>query len=72
MHLSRELRRKLYYSVPAAGARVGWSRSESYRQAAAGNLPVENDGGLLLVKKRVWDRRVRKQLRGLRAAEHSA
>jgi hypothetical protein len=70
MHLSRELRRRLYYSVPTAGAKVGWSRSESYRRAAAGDLPVEIDGGLLLVPKKPWDKRVRKQLRGLRAAGH--
>jgi hypothetical protein len=69
MHLSRKLRRRLYYSVPAAGAKVGWSRSESYRQAATGGLPIEADGGLLLVRKKPWDRRVRKALRGLRTAE---
>jgi hypothetical protein len=69
IHLGRELRRRHFYSVEAAGAKVGWSRSEAYRQCARGNVPVVADGGLLLVPKRIWDRRVRKLVRGLRAAQ---
>jgi hypothetical protein len=69
MHLPRELRRRLYYTVPVAGSKVGWSKSESYRQASAGNLPTETDGGLLLVRKRDWDRQVKKVMRRLKAAQ---
>jgi len=67
LHLGRKLRRQLYYTVPGAGALLGWSRSESYRRAQAGDIPVEADGGLLLVSKKLWHKRVRGLLRGLKA-----
>jgi hypothetical protein len=68
LHLGRKLRRRLFYTVPDAGRLLGWSRSESYRRAQSGDIPVETDGGLLLVPRKEWNRRVRRLLRGLRSA----
>jgi hypothetical protein len=66
MRLSRKLREQFYYRVPVAGAQVGWSRSESYRAAERGDLPVEQLEGsrLLGVPRKKWDRQVRQLLRG--------
>jgi hypothetical protein len=61
MRLSRKLRKRHYYMVPAAGAQVGYSRAESYRAAERGDIPTEKDGRLLLVPRKRWDR-IRKQL----------
>jgi len=71
MRLSRKLRGRFYYRVPVAGAQVGWSRSESYRAAERGDLPVERVEGsrLLLVPRKIWDRRVRRLLRGASVAK---
>jgi hypothetical protein len=67
--LSRKLRGRFYYSIPEAGAQLGWSRSESYRAAQRRDIPVQKMGKLLLVPRREWDaavRHVRRKLRGLR------
>lgn len=60
MRLPRNLRRRFYYSIPVAGAQVGWSRSEAYRAAERGDIPTEKDGWLSLVPRRKWDRIVRR------------
>ena len=39
MRLSRKLRLRFYYSIPVAGAQVGWGRSEAYRAARRGDIP---------------------------------
>lgn len=65
MRLSRKLRARLGYKVEFAGAQWGWSRSESYRAVARGDIPVERHGKLLLVPKRVWDAKVRRMRRKL-------
>jgi hypothetical protein len=59
MALGRQLRAKVYYAVPEAGRRVGWSKSESYRQVELGTLPIVRHGKLMLVPKRKWDRMVK-------------
>jgi hypothetical protein len=66
MRLSRKLRKRFFYTVEAAGARVGWSRSEAYRAVRRGDIPVEKieDCKFLLVRKDVWDRCVKQVLRG--------
>jgi hypothetical protein len=38
LKLGPAIRWKHCYRVPEAGKRRGWSRSEAYRQAAAGNI----------------------------------
>ena len=65
MRLSRKLRERFYYSIPVAGAQVGWSRSESYRAAGRGDIPVEKtEARFLLVPRRAWDRKVEQLLLG--------
>ena len=60
--MSRKLRRLSYYTVPEAGAQVHLKRSQSYRAAEAGVIPVERDGKFLLVPRRRWDRKVKRLL----------
>ena len=57
------LRARRYYKVPAAGKKLGWGRSESYRAVERGEIPVERKGKLILVPKRPWDRIVRNLLK---------
>ena len=64
MRLSRKLRERFYYLVPAAGAQVGWGRSDSYRAAERGDIPTERDGRFLLVPRKQWDRKKKRILRG--------
>ena len=61
--LSGKMRRRFYYKVPAAGAQVGLSRTQSYRAVELGLIPIERDGKLFLVPRKTWDRR-RKRLLG--------
>jgi len=49
------LRRRLFYSVPAAGRKLGWGRSESYRAVERGDIPVKKCGKLILVPRGQWD-----------------
>ena len=65
--MSRKLRQRFYYKVEIAGAKAGLSRSESYRAAWRGDIPVERFGRLLLVPRKQWDREVKRLLRGQRA-----
>src|SRR5262245_30244790 len=62
--ISRKVRSRFYYTVPVAGAKVGLGRSQSYREAGLGNIPIERKGKLLLVPRREWDRQVKGLLRG--------
>ena len=64
MRLSRKLRARFYYSIPVAGAQVGWSRSEAYRAARRGDIPTEKIGRFVLVPRRKWDSEVKCVLRG--------
>jgi hypothetical protein len=65
MPLSRKIRRRFYLTIPAAGAQVGWRRSESYRAAGRGDIPTERDGRLRLVPRKRWDPIKKRVLRGL-------
>jgi hypothetical protein len=58
--MSRAIRRRFYYSVPGAGRKVGLGRSQSYRAAEAGLIPVERDGKFMLVPKQIWDRKIKR------------
>jgi hypothetical protein len=62
--ISRKVRQRFYYSVQEAGALVGLRRSQAYRAAELGLLPVERAGKLLLVPRQAWDRKVKRLLRG--------
>jgi hypothetical protein len=65
MLLSPAVRKRLFYSVPAAGQKLGWGRSESYRAVERGDIPVEKFGPkLLLVPREQWDAIVRHLLKG--------
>lgn len=64
MRLPRNLRRRFFYTIPVAGAQVGYSRAESYRAAQRGDIPVEKDGWLSLVPRQKWDRIAKRMLRG--------
>jgi hypothetical protein len=64
MKLSRKLRARFYYSIPVAGAQVGWGRSDSYRAAERGDIPTENVGRFKLVPRKPWDRKKKRILRG--------
>ena len=64
MRLSRKMRKKLgYLPVPKAGRQAGWSRPESYRRAACGDIPTERDGKYLWVPSEAWGKRLA-QMRG--------
>ena len=60
--MSRKVRQHFYYSVPGAGKLVGMGRSQSYRAAAAGLMPVERSGKFMLVPRQRWDRKVKQLL----------
>jgi hypothetical protein len=58
------LRRRYFYSVEDAGAKLGMSRTTAYRAMNAGAIPTERYGRFLLVRKSVWDAEVRRLKRG--------
>jgi hypothetical protein len=60
--ISRKIRRLRYYTVPDAGRKVGMGRSQAYRAAAAGLMPVERSGKFMLVPRQRWDRKVKQLL----------
>jgi hypothetical protein len=64
------LRWKLHYRVAQAGAKRGWGRSQSYREAVAGNIPglvrFTPKGGILGVRKTAFDRELAKVLKAAR------
>lgn len=62
--ISRAIRDKFYYTVEAAGARVGLSRAQSYRAVELGQIPAERHGKFLLVPRKRWDAEVKRLLRG--------
>jgi hypothetical protein len=71
MLLGPRLRWKFFYSIEEAGARRGWSRSESYRQAGEGGALepylVQLTAKIQGVKKRAaWDRDTKRVLRDAR------
>ncbi|ODM70501.1 hypothetical protein [Bradyrhizobium elkanii] len=63
MRLSPKLRARFFYSIPDAGLKVGWTRSEAYRAADEGDLPNERHGKHRLVRKSVWDPMVKRLLK---------
>ena len=60
--ISRTVRNRFYYTVPAAGAQVGLGRSQSYRASELGQIPTERVGKFLLVPRKPWDQEVRRLL----------
>jgi hypothetical protein len=62
--ISEKIRKKFFYTVPAAGKRVGLKRTQSYRAAELGQIPTKRDGKYLLVPRKPWDRQVKQILRG--------
>jgi hypothetical protein len=66
--LPRKLRTRFYYSIAAAGAQVGWSRSSAYRAKERGDLPTKKMGRFELVPRKQWDRTRERLLRGQREA----
>jgi hypothetical protein len=62
--LSRSLRRRYFYSIENAGLRAGLTRTQSYEAARTGIIPTERYGRRLLVRRRIWDQKVRRLLRG--------
>jgi hypothetical protein len=61
--LSRKLRRNHFYSVESAGRQAGLGRTQSYLAARRGIIPTKRYGRRLLVRRRIWDREVRRLLR---------
>jgi hypothetical protein len=73
MRLDRKFRDRGHYTIEAAGAMRGWSRSTSYRLAAAGDIPVERITLKLLgVPKRKWDQKLQKLRKGKPSRPHKA
>jgi hypothetical protein len=68
LKLGRGIRWKVCYSIPQAGWQRGWSRAESYKEAAAGNMKglVRFGEKLMGVRKSVWDRETRRVLKAAR------
>jgi hypothetical protein len=65
--VSRLLRWRHFYSIENAGLKIGLSRTQAYVAARAGIIPTERYGKLLLVRRAVWDRKVKQLLRGPRS-----
>ncbi len=51
-------RGKFGFSVPEAGAMIGLSVNSSYAAARAGEIPVVRVGGLLIVPRAAWLRKL--------------
>lgn len=47
-------RGKFGFSVPEAGAMIGLSVNPSYQAAKAGQIPTVKIGGLLIVPRAIW------------------
>jgi len=62
--LSRKIRERFFYSVADAGKLVGLKRTQAYRAARLGQIPTEREGKLLLVPRKLWDRKVRQLTQG--------
>lgn len=62
--ISREVRRRYFYTVEDAGMRIGLRRSMAYLAVARGQMPVVRFGRLMLVPRRKWDEQVKVLLRG--------
>jgi hypothetical protein len=60
--ISRSVRGRFYYSVPAAGAKIELGRSQSYRAAEDGLIRTVRKGKFLLVPRKRWDRTVKRLL----------
>jgi hypothetical protein len=60
--ISAILRKRYYYLVPKAGAKIGLKRSKAYQAVKDGLIPAERHGKLLLVPKAKWDRKVKRLL----------
>lgn len=65
--ISRAIRDKFFYTVEAAGSRIGLSRAQAYRAVALKQIPAERHGKFLLVPRKRWDAEVKRLLRGPRA-----
>lgn len=63
---SRILRLRYFYSIENAGLKLGLSRSQAYIAARAGIIPTERYGKLLLVRRALWDRKLKQLRRGPR------
>jgi hypothetical protein len=62
--ISRKVRQRFFYKVEEAGALIGLGRSQSYRAAELGQIPIERAGKLLLVPRQAWDRKVKRLMGG--------
>jgi hypothetical protein len=60
--ISRKVRAKYFFNVEQAGRLIGLARSQAYRSAANGGIPVQKYGKLLLVPKTLWTAEVRRLL----------
>ncbi len=56
---TKRLRKQFFYTVPAAGKKIGLGRSSSYKAARNGVIPAKREGKLLLVPKGPWDRKLK-------------
>lgn len=64
--LHRILKRRQYYSIAEAGEKIDLNRAQSYKAARLGEIPVEQQGRLMLVPRRAWDAKVRRLLAAVR------
>jgi hypothetical protein len=62
--VSRILRRLFFYTVEEAGGRIGLTRTPSYDAVRQGIIPAERHGKFLLVRRKVWDAKVKHLMRG--------
>jgi hypothetical protein len=60
--ITRAILRRDYYSIPEAGAKVGLGRTQSYEAERRKQIPTKRVNGLRLVKRRPWDRKVKRLL----------
>jgi hypothetical protein len=67
--VGKQLRNKLFYTVPAAGKKIGLGRVQSYTAASRGHIPAQRHGKYLLVARAEWDAKVELLLRTLKTKD---
>lgn len=70
--VSRILREQTFYTIPAAGRQIGLTRTPAYLAAAEGVIPTEKYGKRLLVRRAIWDEKVKRLYAAARGSKRRA
>jgi hypothetical protein len=67
--VSRILREQTFYTVEDAGRQLGLTRTPAYLAAAEGVIPTERYGKRLLVRRALWDEKVKRLYEAARGSK---